>query len=487
MFPAPCKDDAQGVRKPLLPFLTVTLWMLTGTSGKTGVNTARFAHRCRRSAVKSKRHPRREPRMTPSSSAPHRRFTPRRALAASAGVIVIGVALFVAFRPHPEKKNTHDAPVPVVLAAAAHESVPVTLAALGTVQAFNTVEVHSQVTGTIDKVLFAEGQTVKQGDVIAQIDPRPLQAALGQAEAQLSRDKATLANAQRDLARYQALAKDGFSTVQQLDAQKAAVSQSQAAIEGDQAAVNGARANLSYARITAPIDGVTGLRGIDVGNVVHPADTTPIVTITTVEPITAVFTLPAVHLPTVQEQMAKGPLTAEAFDQDNKVKLETGVLKVVDNQVDPKTGTVRMKAEFPNTAHKLWPGAFVNVRLTVDTKEGVTVPVSAVQHAAEGVFVYVIGADGKAQTRAVKLGETHGDTILVEDGVQAGENVVVDGQARLNQGSMTRVVPPHQEGDGKTGEGKMGATPEGAKPAGAPASKDETPEGGRPAKPKPSN
>ena len=406
--------------------------------------------------------------MALSPSAPHRWLTRPRVLAAGCGVVALSAILILTLRPHPEKKNARDAPVPVVLADATQESVPVTLAALGTVQAFNTVEVHSQVTGTIDKILFTEGQAVKQGDVIAQIDPRPLQAVLGQAEAQLSRDKATLANAQRDLARYQALAKDGFSTVQQLDAQKAAVSQSQAAIEGDQAAVNGARANLSYARITAPIDGVTGLRGIDVGNVVHPTDTNPIVTITTVEPIATVFTLPAVHLPTVQEQMAKGPLTAEAFDQDNKVKLETGVLKVVDNQVDSKTGTVRMKAEFPNTDHKLWPGAFVNVRLTVDTKEGVTVPVTAVQHGAEGVFVYVVGADGKAQTRAVKLGETHDDAILVEDGVQAGEKVVVDGQARLSQGSMTKIVPPRQEGDGKAG-----ATPQGDRPATKPA--DTTP------------
>ena len=359
-------------------------------------------------------------------------------------VLLVAAGYYPAFSggQHGRQRPNRDAPVPVVVATAKQENFPVTLTALGTVQASNTVDVRAQITGTINKIAFTEGQTVKTGDILAEIDPRPLQAALGQAEAQLARDQANLGNAQRDLARYQALEGQGYATSQQLDTQRAAVAQSEAAIKGDEAAIAGAKANLSYAYITAPINGITGIREIDVGNIVHPTDATGIVTITTIEPIAVVFTVPSQNLLVVQSQMAKGTLNAEAYDQDNKVLLDTGDLTVVDNKVDQKTGTVRMKAEFANKDHKLWPGSFVNVRLSFGDRPGVTVPVSAIQHGAEGVFVYVVGDGGKAQQRAVHVADARDNQALIDDGLQAGETVVTDGMNRLVQGSNTVVVKP---------------------------------------------
>ena len=325
-------------------------------------------------------------------------------------------------------------PVPVVTTTAARQDFPVTVEGLGTVTAYNSVDVRPQVAGTIQKIGFTEGRTVQADDLLAQIDPRPYQAALEQAQASLTSDQATLANQQADLARYQPLAAKGYATAQQLDTQKAAVLQAQARIKSDQAAIDNARTQLGYTTIEAPIPGVTGLRRIDVGNLVQSGDSRSIVTITQVQPIAVVFVLPQQNLPAIQAAMAKDSLTVEAYDQNGSRLLDRGRLSVVDNAVDAKTGTIRLKAEFPNAARALWPGGFVNVRLVVETRPGaVTLPAAAIQSGPQGSFVYLVNG-GKAEARPVKTGPQAQGTVVVEDGVAAGDTVVLDGQSRLTPG-----------------------------------------------------
>ncbi len=329
----------------------------------------------------------------------------------------------------------------VVAAPAQQQDVPVFVTGIGTAQASGTVDVHAQITGTIGKIGFTEGQTVHAGDLIAEIDPRPYQAALEQADAALARDQAQLSNTQRNLERYLSLGEKGFASTQQIETQRSSVDQLEAQVKSDTAAISKARTDLSYTHITAPIDGVTGLRGIDAGNIVHSADTKALVTITQIEPISVVFSLPAQHLAAVQAGMAQGALEADAFDQDDKFALGQGTLTVVDNQVDPKTGGVRMKAVFPNKDHKLWPGAFVNVRLeTAVKKDAVTIPSVAVQHGLDGVFVYVLKSDNTVEHRAVTVSETNSDTTLVETGLKPGEHVISDGYARLSDGAKVKVT-----------------------------------------------
>jgi multidrug efflux system membrane fusion protein len=325
-------------------------------------------------------------------------------------------------------------PVPVVTTTAARQDFPVTVEGLGTVTAYNSVDVRPQVAGTIQKIGFTEGRAVQAGDLLAQIDPRPYQAALEQAQASLTSDQATLANQQADLARYQPLAAKGYATAQQLDTQKAAVLQAQARIKSDQAAIDNARTQLGYTTIEAPIPGVTGLRRIDVGNLVQSGDSRSIVTITQVQPIAVVFVLPQQNLPAIQAAMAKDSLTVEAYDQNGSRLLDRGRLSVVDNAVDAKTGTIRLKAEFPNAARALWPGGFVNVRLVVETRPGaVTLPAAAIQSGPQGSFVYLVNG-GKAKARPVKTGPQAQGTVVIEDGVAAGDTVVLDGQSRLTPG-----------------------------------------------------
>jgi multidrug efflux system membrane fusion protein len=344
------------------------------------------------------------------------------------------------------------AAAPVVVAIAQAQNFSVTVSGIGTAQASSTVDIHAQITGTIDKIGFTEGQTVHAGDLIAEIDPRPYRAALTQAEAMLARDQAQLTNAERDLARYLPLAEKGFASTQQLETQRSNVAQMTALVKNDEAAIEKAKTDLSYTRITAPMDGVTGIRGIDAGNIVHPTDTTPIVTITQIEPIAVVFTLPAQNLGTIQARMAASTLTADAFDQDNKEQLGHGKLAVVDNQIDPKTGTVRMKAMFPNTGHKLWPGAFVNIRLETDVRpDAVTVPSVAVQHSPDGVFAFVVTPEGTVERRALTLGDVNGDVAMIAKGISAGEKVVADGYARLQDGAKVRIVERGAEKNEKPG------------------------------------
>lgn len=390
----------------------------------------------------------------------------RRGLIAAGGIILIGGVVMYGVKSHGERPaRGGEAPTPVAVATAEAKDFPITVGAVGTVQASNKADVRSQITGTIQRIVFNEGQPVHAGDLLAEIDARPYQAALAQAQAMLARDQANLANARKDLERYTDLSTKGFATRQQLDTQSAAVNQLEATVKGDQAAIDKARTDLSYTRITAPIDGITGLRALDIGNIIHPTDTEPFVSITQVEPIAVVFTLPSDQLAQIRTQMSKGALPTEARDQTGKTTLAEGTLSVVDNEVDPKTGSVRLKALFPNKEHKLWPGAFVSVKLTVDVRKGgITVPAPAVQHGAEGVFVYVVVPDDqatagksdkagsnepkrpalKAEMRPVKLLDQQNDVALLEEGVDAGEHVVVDGQSRLSSGTHVRVVSPGQ-------------------------------------------
>ncbi len=330
--------------------------------------------------------------------------------------------------------------VPVSVATVSHADVPVTLSALGAVTAFNTVTVRPRVDGQLMRVAFREGQFVKQGDLLAQIDPRPFQVQLEQAEGQLARDQAQLANAQVDLTRFQTLWSQDSIAKQNVDSQQSTVKQLEAALKVDQGAVDNARLNLTYSRITAPLSGRVGLRLIDVGNVVTAAGTTGIVVITQVEPIAVVFTLPEDALPAVLPHIREGmKLPVEAFDRAGATRLASGAVLTVDNQIDQSTGTVRLKAVFDNRDHALFPAQFVNVQLLADTERSqLVIPTSALQQGPQGGFVYVV-RDGKAIVRPVKIGITQGERASVTSGVAAGDVVVTDGMDRLRDGTSVDV------------------------------------------------
>ena len=360
-----------------------------------------------------------------------------------AACVVAGVGY--GFMHSSSQKAPRDAgSVPVVVTTAQRQDINIDVNGLGTVQASGTVDIHAQINGTINKIDFAEGQTVRAGDLLAEIDPRPYQAALAQAESTEARDQAQLANVERDLKRYTDLGE--FASAQQIETQRSMLAQTQALVKNDAAAISKAKTDLSYTRITSPISGVTGLRGIDAGNIVHTTDTKGIVTVTQIEPITAVFTLPAQNLGPIQARMASNKLPADAFDQENEIQLGHGELTVVDNQVDPKTGGVRMKATFPNTDHKLWPGSFVNIHLETDVRKNViAVPSVAVQHGLDGVFVFLIKPDNTVEHRPVTVGNIAGDLTLIETGLAEGDRVVTDGYARLSGGMKVRIVAATQD------------------------------------------
>ncbi len=346
-----------------------------------------------------------------------------------------------------------DLPVPIVAGVAEARDVPVFLEGVGTARALNTVVVRPQVDGKIVRVVFKEGQSVKKGDLLAEIDPTTYQAALDQAKARYALTETQLANAQRDLQRYQKI--PGVVAQKTVDTQTAQVSQLQAQLKSDAAAVVSATAVLDYTRILAPIDGRTGLRQVDEGNIVRAAGDASIVTITQVQPISIMFTLPQQSLPVVSRASAAAALLAEAMDADNRTVLDRGTLKVIDNQVDQTTGTVRMRAEFPNADLQLWPGQFVNVRLLVDTlKQAVVVPTQAVQRGPTGPFVFVISSEERARLTPVTLAQQGDTETVVKAGVSVGDRLVVSGFARLQDGS--RVVP------GRGSEDAPGARPPGA-------------------------
>ena len=338
-----------------------------------------------------------------------------------------------------------DTVVPVLAARSQRQDVPIYLDGLGTVQAFNLVSVHSMVDGPLLEVRFQEGQDVKAGDVVARIDPRSFQAALDSAAAKKQQDEANLANARLDMARYAKLVAQNYTSTQQADTARAQVAQLEAQVRGDQAQIDTARTQLSYTTIAAPITGRTGIRQVDPGNIVHAADTTPLTVITQLQPISVVFTLPQQNLPLVAAAMNGGMPEVLALPQGAQggAPLDRGQLAVLDNQVDPATGTIKLKATFPNAALKLWPGGFVNVRMKVDTERGVvTVPTAAVQRGPRGNFVFVVHPDNKAERRQVKVGHEDNDLSVVLDGLQPGEQVVVDGAQRLTDDAKVSVAGP---------------------------------------------
>ena len=331
--------------------------------------------------------------------------------------------------------------VPVVAETVAAGDVPIYMRGVGTVIAYNTVVVRSQIQGQLTSIAFAEGQPVKAGDLLAQIDPRPYQAQLDQMIATRDRDQAQLNNSLANLGRYSQLGHDGFATPQLLDTQKAQVAQLQSAIKADEALIEASKIQLGYTRLISPIGGITGIRQVDVGNIIHPTDPNGLVVVTQIEPISVIFTLPEGDLPKIQEQMAKAPLTVLAFSQDDKFKLDEGTLALVDNEILQTTGTIRLRANFPNPQHRLWPGQLVNVRLLSETRQpGLTIAASAVQQGPDAPYVYVVGKDGIVQMRKVTVAQTMDGRDLIDSGIAAGETVVIDGQYRLEPGSLVQIL-----------------------------------------------
>jgi multidrug efflux system membrane fusion protein len=353
-------------------------------------------------------------------------------IAAGAG----GVAAQQVQGAKPAARPPTNAPaIPVVAEKVQMAITPLVMSGIGSVQAYNVVNVKAQVTGTIEKIGFVEGQSVHPGSLIAQLDPRPYQAALQQAEANLARDRANLTNAQTDLGRYVPLAKQGYAAAQQVADQTSVVNQLQATVLSDKAAIFNAQTQLGYTTITSPIDGVTGIRSVDIGNILQPGSTTPIVTITQVQPISVVFTLPQKDVPAVQAAMAKGPLQTIAYGQDDRTKLGQGSLLMVDNTINQSSGTVQLKATFPNANRALWPGEFVNVQLTVAVRhDGISVPLSALQQGQAGDLVYVVQPDGVVRERPVAVAQTLNGRALIDQGLTAGDTVVIAGQYRLSDG-----------------------------------------------------
>jgi multidrug efflux system membrane fusion protein len=309
------------------------------------------------------------------------------------------------------------------------------------VQALYTATIRSQVTGTLEEVDFSEGEKVKRGQVLAQIDPRTYQAQLDQAIATRGRDQAQLDNAKANLGRYKPLLKKGYATGQQVDTQTAQVTQLENAVKADEAAIDAARTELSYTTITAPFDGVTGIRLIDPGNIVHPNDPTGLVVLTQVQPITVIFTLPSANILEVQEAFGQGEVQVAAYTADDKTELDRGRLLLINNQADPTSGTVRLKAIFPNSADKLWPGTFVNAHIITRLQhDGLTVPLTAVLQGPQGPYVYAIKADGTVETRLVTIVQSRNNQVLISKGLAAGETVVTAGQYRLTGGTRVAVV-----------------------------------------------
>ena len=345
----------------------------------------------------------------------------------------------------PAARSAEARAVPVVTAAVRKGDMSLYVDGLGTVTALNTVTVRSRVDGQLIDVLFHEGQVVRQGDLLATIDPRPFEVQLHQAEAQTAKDEAALKNANVDLARYQALMAQDAVPRQQLDSQAATVDQYKAAVMNDQAAQESARLNLTYSRITAPITGVVGLRLVDRGNIVHANDTGGVVVITQQQPIAVVFTIPADRLPPVAQEMKAGrALVVEAWDRDLRTRLARGTALAIDNQIDPSTGTVRIKALFANEDSALYPNQFVNARLLVSTLENaVIVPNAALERGPQSTYVYVVKPDSRVEMRTVDPGPTEGDDTSVRKGLTEGDVVVIDGLDKLQPGTL---VAPAREG-----------------------------------------
>lgn len=335
--------------------------------------------------------------------------------------------------------------MPVTVTPVQVENVPYFLTGLGSVTAYYTVSVRSRVDGELVQVNFKEGQNVKQGDLLAVIDPRPYQVQLEQAQAQLFKDQASLRDAKLNLTRFKGLLQNsGAMSQQQVDTQASTVDQLDGAVRNDQAAIDNAKLQLVYCHITSPVTGRVGLRQVDPGNIVHAADTTPMLVITQLQPITAVFTLPEDNLPAVSQRMNKGTLGLDAYSRDNETKIATGKLLTIDNQIDPTTGTAKLKGVFDNKDNALWPNQFVNVRLLLATKKNALVlPAAAIQHGPQGTYVFVVKQDKTVELRPVTIAFTQNNNSVISNGVAANESVVTDGQDKLQDGSK---VEPHAQG-----------------------------------------
>jgi multidrug efflux system membrane fusion protein len=338
--------------------------------------------------------------------------------------------------------------IAVDVAHVKRNDVPVYLDGLGTIQAFNTVTVTARVDGELQKIAFEEGRTVNKGDLLAQIDPRPFQAALELSLAAKAKDEAQLQSAKADLERYLTLAPENLASKQILDAQRAAVAGLEAQIKGDQASIDNARTQLQYTTITSPIQGRTGIRRVDVGNNVRATDTGGIVVVTQLQPISLIFTLPEDALSVVGSALSAGTVTVEAMSRDGSAELDRGTVTLIDNQIDQTTGTIRLKAVFPNPQNKLWPGQYVDARVLVRTDKGaLTIPSAAVQRGPDGMFTYVVKSDSTVEMRPLKVSEESGAVTVVQDGITEGERVVTTNQYRLQPGAhvkITREAPSQQ-------------------------------------------
>jgi multidrug efflux system membrane fusion protein len=364
-------------------------------------------------------------------------------VSASALLLAGGVAAYATHDDGPASPPQHKPPpaVPVVAEAVKQSQVPIYLRGIGTVQAYNTVTVRSQITGQLTNIAFTEGQKVQTGDLLAQIDPRPYQAQLDQATANRTRDQAQLANAQQLLQRDAPLLAEGYATPQAVETEKDQVAQYAAMVQSDTAQIENAEVNLSYTRLTSPIDGVTGIRQVDNGNIIHPADPNGLVVVTQLQPISVIFTLPETALPEIQEAMTKAPPSVLAYSQDNKVELDRGSLSVLDNQIVQTSGSVRLKATFPNAAHRLWPGELIDVRLLAQTlPDAITVSSAAVQQGPQGAYVYVVKPNDTVEQRTVTVGQTAAKRTVVTAGLRLDEQVVTSGQSRLQPGSHITVA-----------------------------------------------
>ncbi len=379
-------------------------------------------------------------------------------------LLILSAAGYAAwyFRPEPQTPPTSGRggggkagdlpPVPVVAGKVEKKDLPIYINGLGNVVGYNTVTVRTRVDGQLDKVVFVEGQEVHVGDLLAQIDPKPFKATLEQAIAKKSQDEAQLANAKLDVDRYVTLLEQKAVTTQKVDTQKALVAQLDATVKADDAAIESARVQLAYTTINSPIEGRAGIRLVDQGNVVHAADSTGLVVITQLHPIFVVFTLPEQNLLAIQREMSKGRLSVVAVGRDNNSELGKGTLTVLDNQIDTTTGTIKLKATFPNDDLQLWPGQFVNVRLLLTTKkDGIVVPGSVIQRGPDSTFAFVIKEDESVEIRPIKVAQFEDGQALIEEGLKVGERVVVDGQYRLQPGSHVKL------GGGKPGAGKPAA------------------------------
>ena len=373
------------------------------------------------------------------------------------------------------QQNRGPQAVPVAIAKAERRDLPVYLSGLGSVEAFNTVQVKTRLDGQLVQVAFREGQNVKKGELLAVIDPRPYQVQLSQMEANLFKDQSALQDAKVNLTRFQELFKDGVIPKQQLDTQGSLVGQLEGAVRSDQAQVDNVKLNLVYTRITAPVSGRIGLRLVDVGNMVHASDQNGLLVVTQLQPIAAIFTLPEDNLQSVSQHMHQGKLTVDAYSRDDQTKLASGYLLTIDNQIDPSTGTGKLKAVFENHDSSLWPNQFVNVHLLLETQKNiVAIPAAAIQRGPQGTYVFVVKPDKTVDMRMITVGLSSGTLSAVNSGIGEGELVVTDGQDKLQAGSKVEFrsgapggapnggQPPATPGGGQGGRkgGKGAGTPQ---------------------------